>query len=112
MSLPSVLAQVWRVARIGGVAALAQTQGATHVNPSADKALILAAAVAGVEAVYRQVVPAKDKTKLAQVWAAVKVVLANPVVASEAKAVEAKVPAPVLSAAEQAIADAGHVPPS
>lgn len=112
MSLPNVLAQVWRLARIGGVAALAQTQGATHVNPSADKALILVAAVAGVEAIYRAAVPAKEKTKLDRVWAAVKQVLSNPVVASEVKVVEAKVPAPVLTEAEQAIADAGHTRPS
>ncbi len=112
MSVPSVLAQVWRAVRVGGVAALAQTQGATHVTTSNAKALILAGAVAGVEVAYRTLVPAKEQTKVAKVWAAVKTVLANPVVATEVKIAEGKLPAPVLSAAEQAIADAGFETPA
>lgn len=104
--------QVWRVVRLGGVAALAATQAAPHVGTSISKAGIIAGAVAFVEVVYRQVVPTKDQTVLGTYLAAVKTLGASPVVATEVKTVEAKIPAPILSVAEQAISDAGHVAPT
>ncbi len=111
MALPNVVEQVWRLVRVGGVAALAATQAASRVATTTHKDLVIVGAVAGVEAIYRALVPAKDVSALDRSWAAVKAVLADPVVATEVKAIEGKVPAPVLSAAEQAIADAGHVQP-
>ena len=110
MTFPQFVAQVWRVVRVGGVAALATTLAASQVHGTSQKTLIIAGAVAFVEAVYRQIVPAKEVTQLDNYWAAVKAVGANPVVATELKTLEAKVPAPVLSVAEQAIADAGITP--
>ena len=44
----SFLTQVWRVVRLGGVAALAASQGSTHVTTSGAKAGIVAGAVASV----------------------------------------------------------------
>ena len=110
MTFPQFVAQVWRVVRVGGVAALATTLAASQVHGTSQKTLIIAGAVAFVEAVYRQIVPAKEVTQLDNYWAAVKAVGANPVVATELKTLEAKVPAPALSVAEQAIADAGITP--
>lgn len=92
MTFPQLAAQVWRIVRIGGVAALATTQGATQVQTADHKVLIVAAAVAGVEAVYRQVVPAKEQTLLEKYWAAIKTVATSPavkaVVASDYPAIQ------------------------
>ena len=109
MTLNGFLNQVWRIVRVGGVAALAATQGATHVAPSGTKALIIAAAVAFVEAGYRVAVPPSAQPVLAKYIAAIQAVAKNPAVEAMAKA---DVPAPVLSVAEQAIAGAGITPPA
>ena len=112
MTLPNVVEQAWRLIRVGGVAALAATQAASQVKTTTHKDLVIVGAVAGVEAIYRAFVPAKEVSALDRSWAAVKTVLASPVVATEVKIAEGKLPAPVLSAAEQAIADAGFKTPA
>jgi len=112
MTFPQFLSQVWRVVRVGGVAALVATQAASQVHGATQKTLIIAGGVAFVEAVYRQVVPAKEVTQLDNYWAAIKAVSANPAVKAELQVLDTKVPAPVLSVAEQAIADAGIIPKS
>ena len=129
MTFPQFVAQVWRLARVGGVAALAASQAASKVASGDHKTLIIAGAVAGVEAVYRAAVPVADQSLFEKWYLAIKAVAANPAVAPELKALEAETPARVLSkaelqvlgpqaparvlsAAEQAIADAGIKPPA
>ena len=101
----SFLTQVWRVVRLGGVAALAASQGSTHVTTSGAKAGIVAGAVAFVEVVYRAAVPAKDQTILGQWIAAIKQVGAS----TAAKPLEAKlvaeIPSPVVKLADAVVQD-------
>jgi len=105
MSLPTVVNQVWRLVRVGGVAALAATQGATKVASGDHKALIIAAAIAGVEAIYRQAVPAKEQSSLEVWYKAVKAIAANPALAASVKAVEAEVPAKLVAEVKTPVLD-------
>jgi hypothetical protein len=64
MTLQTVVQQVWRVVRLGGVAALAAAIPATHVASGDHKAEVVAGSVAAVEALYRALVPPTEQAKL------------------------------------------------
>jgi hypothetical protein len=116
MTFPQIAAQVWRLARVGGVAALASSQAASKVASGDHKTLIIAGAVAGVEAVYRAAVPVAlpvaDQSLFEKWYWAVKAVAASPAAAPVEKKLVAEVPTYLLTSAEQAIADAGHTAPT
>lgn len=112
MTFPQIAAQVWRLARVGGVAALASSQAASKVASGDHKTLIIVGAVAGVETVYRAAVPVADQSLFEKWYLAVKAVAASPAAAPVEKKLVAEVPTYLLTSAEQAIADAGHTAPT
>lgn len=124
MNLQTVVTQLWRLVRVGGVATLAASTAATHVASGDHKVMVVAGAVAGVEVLYRALVPASEQTKLyayylefkkfaasAQGQAVEKAVVAevdsNPVYADLASAAAAG-----IFAADQNSAAAAKVPDS
>lgn len=92
MTLNSFVTQAWRFVRLGGVAALAGSQASTKVATSDRKTLIIVGAVAGVEVIYRALVPAKDQSKLATLYKNFRAFLATQTGQQVEKAVEAAVP--------------------
>lgn len=77
MNLQTFVTQIWRLGRVGGTAALAATQASTHVASGDHKALVLAGAVAGVEVLYRALVPVADQAKFYKLYLSFKSFLAS-----------------------------------
>lgn len=68
------ISQVWRAARIGGVAFAAQyaTYGVTH-----PKQGYIAGGIAAVEVIYRLLVPAAEQSRLAKLVSSVEAIVAQ-----------------------------------
>lgn len=64
----TLLSQVWRLVRVTGLAYGAQVVG-TSTHP--PKAAVIAGVVGAVETAYRQIVPPKEQSRLANVARAV-----------------------------------------
>jgi hypothetical protein len=87
LTFPKFLESAWRLARVGGTAAVLAAEAASHVSGHTTKGVIIAGGTAAVETLYRILVPAQENTKLQAYWSAiVKVAKADgPIVETLAK---------------------------
>ena len=74
--MDKLLIQAWRLLRVSswGTAATAFVYNLDSNLTTLEKNAIIVGTIPTLEVLYRQLVPAKDKTWLGKLWAAVKVV--------------------------------------